>query len=132
MGKGAIAPIRAGRRRTLRGAPLAIQAGGRSGSQGARRICRVLFSAFLSTQGAERRTQLFGKQLRLFPGGEVATLVGLVEVDEVGVNLLGPAARGPEDLAGERGEADREGDRHRSVAGRASGGLPALPVRAGG
>ena len=51
----------------------------------------------------ERRAQLFRKQLRLLPRGEVAAPVGLVEVDDVGVELLGPAARGPEDLAGERG-----------------------------
>ena len=38
----------------------------------------------------------------------MAALGGLVEVDEVGVDLLGPAARGLEDLAGEDGEADRE------------------------
>ena len=59
-------------------------------------------------QRPERRAKLFGKELRLFPGGEVAALGGLVEVDEVGVDLLGPAARGLEDLAGEDGEADRE------------------------
>src|SRR5690348_13277590 len=56
----------------------------------------------------ERRANLFGKQLRLFPGGEVAALGGLVEVGEVGVPQFDPAARGPEDLVGERGEADRE------------------------
>ena len=81
---------------------------------------------------AGSRADFFGKQLRLFPGGEVAAPVGLVEVDEVGVDLLDPAARGPEDLAGEGGEADREGDLRRSLAGRASCGLPALPVRPGG
>jgi hypothetical protein len=40
----------------------------------------------------------------------MAAPVGLVEVGEGGVGLLGPAARGPEDLAGERGEAGRELD----------------------
>ena len=34
---------------------------------------------------------LFGEQSRLFPGREVAAPVGLVEVDEVGVELLDPA-----------------------------------------
>ena len=48
----------------------------------------------------------------------MAALVDLVEVGEVGVARLDPAARGPEDLAGERGEADRERDRRRSLAGR--------------
>jgi len=38
----------------------------------------------------------------------VAALGGLVEVGEVWVDLLGPVARGLEDLAGEDGEADRE------------------------
>ena len=64
------------------------------------------------------------EELRLLPGGEVAAPVDLVEVDEVGVGLLDPAARGPEDLAGERGEADRERDRRRSLAGR--GAWPGL------
>src|SRR5215475_9475778 len=34
-------------------------------------------------QCPERRAKLFGKQLWLFPGGEVAALGGLVEVDQV-------------------------------------------------
>jgi len=38
----------------------------------------------------------------------VTAPVDLVEVGQGGVGLLGPAARGPEDLAGERGEADRD------------------------
>ena len=66
----------------------------------------------------EARADLFRKQLRFFPGGEVAAPVGLVEVDDVGVELLDPAAWGPEDLVGEGGEADRECDRRRSLAGR--------------
>ena len=50
----------------------------------------------------------------------MAALAGLVEVDEVGVALLNPAARGAEDLAGEGGEADRELDlRGACPAGRA-------------
>ena len=70
-------------------------------------------------QRAERCPDLWREELRLLPGGEVAALVDLVEVGEVGVGLLDPAARGPEDLAGERGEADRDRDRRRSLAGRA-------------
>src|SRR5262249_10164431 len=58
-------------------------------------------------QWLERRPDLLSEQFGLFPGGEVAALGGLVEVGEVGVDLLGPAARGLEDLAGEDGEADR-------------------------
>jgi hypothetical protein len=38
----------------------------------------------------------------------VAALFGLVEVDEVGIDLLGPLVRGLEDLTGEDGEADGE------------------------
>src|SRR5580700_10131242 len=82
-------------------------------------------------QRPERRPDLGREQLGLFPGGEVAALADLVEVGDVGVELLGPAARGPEDLAGERGEADRECDLWRSLPGRVSCGLSALPVRAG-
>jgi hypothetical protein len=44
-------------------------------------------------QGPERHPELFREQFRLLPGGEVAALVDLVEVDEVGVGTLGPAAR---------------------------------------
>src|SRR5439155_26819848 len=75
-----------------------------------------------------------GDELRLLPGGEVAAPVGLVEVGDVGVSLFDPAARGPEDLAGELGEADRERDRRRSLAGRKSRSLrlTVLPVRPSG
>src|SRR3954451_19082034 len=69
-------------------------------------------------QRAERGADLFRKELRLLPCGEVAAPLGLVEVDEVGVGPLDPAARRPEDLAGERGEADRERDLRRSLTGR--------------
>ena len=50
----------------------------------------------------------------------MAAPVDLVEVGEVGVGLLDPAARGSPDLAGERREADRNRDRRRSLAGRAT------------
>src|SRR5690242_631513 len=46
-----------------------------------------------SAQCAERRADLFSEELRLFPGGEVAALVDLVVVDEVGVGPFGPASR---------------------------------------
>src|SRR2546426_533677 len=80
---------------------------------------------------SERRSNLFGEELRLFPRGEVAALVDLVEVGEVGVRLLDPAARGREDLAGERREANRERDLRRSLAGRKGCGSSVLPVRPG-
>jgi hypothetical protein len=56
----------------------------------------------------EGGSDFLGEQLGFFPGGEVAAPLGLVEVDQVGVDLLGPAARGLEDLAGEHREGDRE------------------------
>src|SRR5215469_7952643 len=80
----------------------------------------------------EAGADFFRKQLRLLPGREVAALADLVEVDDVGVELLDPAARGPEDLAGECGEADREFDLRRSLPRRESLGSSALPVRSGG
>src|SRR4029077_643160 len=80
----------------------------------------------------EARADFFRKQLRLFPGREVAAFAGLVEVDEVGVDLLGPAARSLEDLAGERRDAGRELHLRTRLPGRVSCGLSALPVRAGG
>src|SRR5215207_4758113 len=62
----------------------------------------------------------------------MTALVDLVEVDEVGIRRLDPAARGPEDLAGEGGEADRQRDIRRSLAGRKSLGSSELPVPPGG
>jgi hypothetical protein len=63
----------------------------------------------------------------------VSALVHLVEVAEVGVGVLDPAARGPPDLAGEGGEAHRNRDLRRSLAGGAclSQGFSVLPVRPG-
>ena len=48
----------------------------------------------LVTQRPERGSHLVGEELRLLPGGEVAAPVDLVEVGEVGVDRLDPAARG--------------------------------------
>ena len=63
----------------------------------------------------------------------MAALVDLVEVGDVGVGLLDPAARGPEDLAGERGEADRELDlRTRLARPHRAAACVVLPVRPGG
>src|SRR6185437_4811798 len=80
----------------------------------------------------ERRAQFGGEQVWLLPGGEVAAPVSLVEVDEVRIDLLGPAARGPEDLVGERGEGDRERDLRGRLPGRTSLGPSSLPVRTRG
>jgi hypothetical protein len=61
----------------------------------------------------------------------VAAPVDLVEVGEVGVGRLDPAARGPEDLAGEGGEADRDLDLRRRLAGGKRLGSSELPVPPG-
>jgi hypothetical protein len=66
----------------------------------------VLRGTVSLAQRAERRSDLGREELGHFPGGEVASSAGLVEVDEVGVGLLDPAARGREDLAGEHGDRD--------------------------
>ena len=79
---------------------------------GGAQVVRTAFFDWLA-QWPERRAKLFREELRLFPGGEVAALVGLVEVREVGVDLLRPAARGLEDLAGEHREGDRQRNRRR-------------------
>src|SRR6202171_3414883 len=41
-------------------------------------------------QRPEARAKLFGKQLRLFPGSEMAALFHLVVVDEIGIGPLRP------------------------------------------
>src|SRR5258706_10878074 len=48
----------------------------------------------------ESRAHFCTKQLGLFPRSEVAALVELVEVDELGIRPLGPAPRGCVDLVG--------------------------------
>src|SRR5215218_6077439 len=55
-------------------------------------------------------SDFFREQLRLLPRGEVAALVDLVEVDQVGVGLLCPAARGLILLAGKDAHGYRNGD----------------------
>src|SRR5215207_721454 len=75
----------------------------------------------------ERRAHLAGKQIGLLPGGEVAALVDLVEVTEVGIGRLDPAARGSPEFAGERGEADQDLDVRGSLAGRSGLAVPARP-----
>src|ERR1700692_1553589 len=70
----------------------------------------------------EGRANLGGEELRLLPGSEVASLVDLVEVDDVRVARLDPAARSPPDLARKR----REAERHRRWRQRL--GAPALCV----
>jgi hypothetical protein len=66
--------------------------------------------------------QLFRKQLRLFPGSEVAGSFGFVEIDQVAVRLLGPAARRMDVLLREYRDRGREGN--------VGGGVEVLPVTA--
>ena len=87
------------------------------------------FTTLRSAQRSERRTNFLTEELRLFPGGEVAARVRLVEIGEGRVALLDPTARRPEDLVGERGEADRERHLRRGLASRKRLGPSALPVR---
>src|SRR3954469_619498 len=86
-----------------------------------RRAARSLSRAARTRRSAQRPEcgpHLCGEELRLLPGGEVAALVDLVEVDEVRVARLGPAARRPPDLAGERREADRDRRRRQGLLAR--------------
>src|SRR5262249_24480422 len=88
----------------------------------------------LLPQRSQRGPQLVGEELWFLPGGEVAAPLDLVEVDEGRVDLLDPAARGLEDLAGKDGEADRDRDLCRSMTDRggcSSGVLPVHPHRGG-
>src|SRR6516165_12574391 len=95
--------------------PIRILASSRSRGRGPRRSPSGPGSGLWLAQRSERRPDLGREQLGFFPGGEVTAPGGLVEVAEGGVAQLDPAARGPEDLAGERGEADRELDRRGSL-----------------
>src|SRR5439155_15251725 len=59
------------------------------------------------------------EELGLFPGREVAALVDGVEVDDVRVARLDPAARRPPDLARERRETERDRRRRQWLLARA-------------
>src|SRR4029453_13246248 len=91
------------------------------------------FRCLVSSKSPERGSHLCGEDVRLLPGGEMAAPLGFVEIGDVRIRLLDPAARGGEDLAGERREADRSRHRWRSLtrSERLGLGLRALPVRAG-
>ena len=65
--------------------------------------------------------------MRLFPGGEVAASFGFVEVNQVVVRLLGPAARCGDVLLRKHGDGGREGNVGGGVEVRAGNGL--LPVQ---
>src|SRR5215831_19957702 len=79
-------------------------------------------------QRLERRAHLGGEQVGLFPGGEVASSVERVVVDEVlGIRALGPAPRSLIELVGE----DADGKRDRDGLGVEEGRL-VLPVETSG
>src|SRR5437763_13688312 len=81
-------------------------------------------------QRSTGRAHLLAEELGLLPRGEVATLVDLVEVDDVRVRRLDPAARRPPDLARERREAERDRRRwQRLLAGSRRVWPVGLPVR---
>src|SRR5437762_9373882 len=81
----------------------------------------------------EGGSHLGREELGLFPGREVAALVDGVEVDDVRVARLDPAARRPPDLAWERREAERDRRRRQGLLARGRGvravGLPIRPRR---
>src|SRR3954452_6533760 len=77
---------------------------------GAVSMVLVTTTSVRGSEGPECGSQLRGEKLRLFPGGEVAAAVDFVEVDEVGVGPLGPAARRLILLAGEDGHGHRDRD----------------------
>src|SRR5918994_477084 len=63
-----------------------------------------------STQRPERGADLLTEELRLLPGGEVAALVDLVVIDEVGICLLCPTPRRLILLARKDAHSHRNGD----------------------
>src|SRR5215831_21060359 len=89
--------------------------------------CRFTGVALPLTQCAERRAQLFREELRLLPGGEVASFAGFVEVDQVVVGLPGPAARSVDVLLRKHRDCRRQGEVGGGVEVSASYGL--LPVQ---
>src|SRR5215207_3968427 len=70
----------------------------------------LMTTSVRSAQGPEGGAELLGEELRLLPGREVVALVDLVEVDEVGIGLLGPGPRGLVELVGEDAHRRRDGD----------------------
>ena len=62
------------------------------------------------TQRAKRGSDLGAKNSRLFPGREVAAFVDLVEIDELVIGLLRPAARRLIAFARKDGHGSRDGN----------------------
>src|SRR3954452_22357151 len=84
----------------------------------------------LISQRLECGPDLRCEKLRLFPGSEVAALVDLVEVSDVRVARLDPAARRPPDLSWKRREAERDLRRRQWLRTRGRRVRPVrLPIR---
>src|SRR3984957_14140405 len=66
--------------------------------------------AVLGSQGPEAGANLFGEELRLFPGRKVAALGQLVVMDQFGIRPLRPTARAQIDLVRKGAYGNRDGD----------------------
>ena len=83
-------------------------------------------------QRSERRAKFLGKKLRLFPGREVAALVGLVEVDQVAIGAPGPCFWRTVDILWKHGDGHRQRDLGGLLCGRRKRASPhVLPVEPG-
>src|SRR5215213_487190 len=81
--------------------------------EGGANVGRAIPSLRLA-QGSERRAELLGEQLGLFPGREVAAPLRVAEVDQVREGAAGPGLRRPvEVVVRER----RDGYRQRDLVG---------------
>src|SRR5262245_15467581 len=70
----------------------------------------LLVASGSSAQRSQARANLLRKELRLFPGSEVAALVELVVVNELGIRSLHPASRGWIKLIRKDADGNRDGD----------------------
>src|SRR5688500_1317923 len=70
----------------------------------------LLMSTSVRSQRPECGSQLGGEERGLFPRCEVTAFVDLVEVDEVGVRVLGPTSRRLILLAGKDAHGHGHGD----------------------
>src|SRR5438093_11901037 len=86
-----------------------------------------------SAERLEGSPHFLAEDFRLLPGGEVSALFDFVEVDDVRVARLDPAAWCPPDLARERREAERDRVGRQELSACGWGVRPvSLPVRPGG
>src|SRR6185295_10786746 len=77
----------------------------------------------------ERRAQLCRKHLRVLPCGEVAALLGFMEVDDLGISAPDPSLRRPIDLLRKYRDGHRNRDLGSPLRGRTGRASPlVLPV----